>query len=85
MSYEKYFKRLKEVHLKRRLLKSYVETFLAFGLNQLIEKPTKSSLCAVSLFDQKKKLAITASFLMNCQTTSLVTTPGKQKYSNKEA
>ena len=48
---QKYFKRLKEVHFKRRLLKPYVETILAFGLNQLIEKPTKSTLCNVSLID----------------------------------
>ena len=49
----KIFKRLKEIHLKHRLLKPYVETFLAFGLNQLIEKPTKSTLflCTVSLID----------------------------------
>ena len=37
--------------MKRRLLKPYVETFLAFGLNQLIEKPTKSILRIVSLID----------------------------------
>ena len=83
MSNEKYFKRLKEVHLKRWLLKPYVGTFLAFGLNELIEKPTKSTLGSVSLFDQKKKLVF-RSFLMNYQTTSFVTAPGKQKYSNKE-
>ena len=37
--------------MKRRLLKPYVETFLAFGLNQLIEKPTKPTLRTVSLID----------------------------------
>ena len=47
----KNFKRLKEIHLKHRLLKPYVEIFLAFGFNQLIEKPTNSTLCTVSLID----------------------------------
>ena len=37
--------------MKCRLLKPYVETFLAFGLNQLIEKPIKSTLHIVSLID----------------------------------
>ena len=37
--------------MRRRLLKPYVETFLAFGLNQLIEKPTQSTLRIVSLID----------------------------------
>ena len=46
---EKKFKRLKETQLKPRLLKAYVETFLAFGLNQLIKKLTRSPLRTVSL------------------------------------
>ena len=46
---KKYFKRLKETQLQNRLLKPYVETFLCFGLNQLIEKLASSTLCAVSL------------------------------------
>ena len=37
--------------MRRRLLKPYVETFLAFELNQLIEKQTKSTLRIVSLID----------------------------------
>ena len=37
--------------MKPRLLKPYIETFLASGLNKLIEKPTKSTLCIVSLID----------------------------------
>ena len=37
--------------MKPRLLKPYIETFLASGLNQLIEKPTKSTLHIVSLID----------------------------------
>ena len=37
--------------MKRSLLKPYVETLLAFGLNQLIEKPTKLTLGTVSLID----------------------------------
>ena len=37
--------------MKHRLLRPYVETFLAFGLNQLIEKPTTSTLRTVSLID----------------------------------
>ena len=37
--------------MKHRLLKPYIETFLASGLNQLIVKPTKSTLCIVSLID----------------------------------
>ena len=37
--------------MKHRLLKPYIETFLASGLNQLIEKPTKSTLHVVSLID----------------------------------
>ena len=37
--------------MKRRLLSPYIETFLAFGLNQLMEKPTKSTLRTVSLID----------------------------------
>ena len=37
--------------MKHRLLKPYIETFLASGLNQLIEKPTKSTLRIVSLID----------------------------------
>ena len=37
--------------MKRRLLKPYIETFLAFGINQLIENPTKSTLRTVSLID----------------------------------
>ena len=37
--------------MKLRLLKPYVETFLASGLNQLIEKPTKLTLRIVSLID----------------------------------
>ena len=48
---KKYCKRLKEAQLKHRLLRPYVENFLAFGLNQLIEKPTKSTLHSVSLTD----------------------------------
>ena len=32
---KKYFKKLKEAQLKHRLLKPYVEVFLAFGLYQL--------------------------------------------------
>ena len=37
---QKYFKRLKEAQLKHRPLRLYVETFLTFGLNQLMKKPT---------------------------------------------
>ena len=37
--------------MKPRLLRPYIETFLASGLNQLIEKPTKSTLHIVSLID----------------------------------
>ena len=37
--------------MKHRLLKPYVETFLAFGLNQLIEKPARSTLRTVSPID----------------------------------
>ena len=37
--------------MKLRLLKLYVETFLASELNKLIEKPTKSTLHIVSLID----------------------------------
>ena len=37
--------------MKRRLLKPYIEAFLAVGLNQLIEKPAKSTLRTVSLID----------------------------------
>ena len=48
---KKDFKRLKEAQLKHRLLKSYVETFLAFGLNQLIENSTRSTLHIASLID----------------------------------
>ena len=48
---KKSFKRLTESQLKHRLLKPYVETFLAFELNQLIEKPTSSSVHTVSLID----------------------------------
>ena len=48
---KKYFKRLKEAQLKHRLLRPYIETFLAFELNQLIGKPTRSTLCTVSLID----------------------------------
>ena len=36
-------KRLKDAPLRHRLLKPYVATFLAFELNQLIEKPTRST------------------------------------------
>ena len=48
---KKYFKRLKETQLKHRLLKPYVETFLALGLNQIIEKPTRSTLHTAFLID----------------------------------
>ena len=48
---KKYFKRLKEAQLKHRILRPYAETLLAFGLNQLIEKPTRSTLRTVSLID----------------------------------
>ena len=48
---KKHFKRLKEAQLKHRLLRPYVETFLAFGLSQLIEKSTRSTLHTVSLID----------------------------------
>ena len=41
---KKYFKRLKEIILKHRPLKPYVETFSAFGLNQILEKPIRSTL-----------------------------------------
>ena len=33
------------------LPRPYIETFLAFGLNQLIEKPTRSTLSTVSVVD----------------------------------
>ena len=45
------FKKLKEAQLKHWLLKPYVKTFLAFGLNQLTEKPTRFTLRTVSLID----------------------------------
>ena len=45
----KSFKRLKEAQLKHRLLKLYVETFIAFRLNQLIEKAKNLPLYTVSL------------------------------------
>ena len=48
---KKYFERLKEAHLKHRPLKPYVETFLVFRLNQLIEKPARSTLRTVSVID----------------------------------
>ena len=48
---QKYFKRFKEAQLKNRLLKPYVQTYLAFGLNQLIEKPKRSTLHTVLLID----------------------------------
>ena len=48
---QKYFKRFKETQLKNRLLKPYVQTYLAFGLNQLIEKPKRSTLHTVFLID----------------------------------
>ena len=48
---EKCFKRLKETQLKHRLLKPHAETFLAFGLNQLIEKRSRSTLQTVFLID----------------------------------
>ena len=41
---KKYFKRLKEIILKHRPLKPYLETFSAFGLNQILEKPIRSTL-----------------------------------------
>ena len=44
-------KRLNEAQLKHRLLKPYVGTFFAFGLNQLIENPTRSTLQTASLID----------------------------------
>ena len=37
--------------MKHKLLKPYVEIFLAFGLNQLIEKPTRWTLRTVSFID----------------------------------
>ena len=37
--------------MKQRQLKPYVETFLAFELNQLIEKPTSLTLYTASLID----------------------------------
>ena len=75
---EKYFKRLKDPHLKHRLF------FLAFGLNQLIEKLTRSTLHTMSLVghistNSKGKLEIMGSFLMEYQTMTLFTVPGKQK------
>ena len=45
---KKHFKRLKDAQLKHRLLKPYVETFLAFELNQLKEKQ-QGRLCALCL------------------------------------
>ena len=48
---QKYFKRFKEAQLKNRLLKPYVQTYLTFGLNQLIEKPKRSTLHTVFLID----------------------------------
>ena len=48
---KKYFKRLKEAQPKHRTLKPYVETYLVFGLNQLIEKRTRSTLRTVPLID----------------------------------
>ena len=44
MSWKKYFKRVKEAQLNHRLLKPFVETFLAFELDQPIEKPVKFNL-----------------------------------------
>ena len=41
---KKNLKSFREAQLKHGLLKLCVETFLAFGLNQLIEKPTRSTL-----------------------------------------
>ena len=46
-----HFKRDRESHMKYRLLKPYIETFLAFGLNQLKEKPTRSTSGTASLID----------------------------------
>ena len=71
----KYFKRLKEAQLKHRLLRPYVETVLAFGLNQLIEKTQEGRLCALSLIDHtltnsKEKVKITVLFLVEYQTTT---------------
>ena len=37
--------------MKHRLLKPYVGTFFAFGLNQLIENPTRSTLQTAPLID----------------------------------
>ena len=70
--------------MKHRLLKPYVETFLAFELNQLREKPTRSTLHNMSLIDhiltiQRKKLGIMVSFLLEYPTMTLFTVPGKQK------
>ena len=48
---KRYFKRLTEAQLKHRLLKPYVETFLAFRLNQLIEKSTIPTLRTAFLID----------------------------------
>ena len=48
---KKSFKRDKESHLKYRLLKPYIETFLAFRSNQLKEKPTRSISRTTSLID----------------------------------
>ena len=37
--------------MKHKLLRPYIETFFAFGLNQLIEKPTRPTLSTVSVVD----------------------------------
>ena len=49
---KKKFKSLVEAHLKYRLLNPYIKTILAFGLNQLMENSTRSTLSTVFVIDR---------------------------------
>ena len=48
---KKYFRKLKEAQSKQSLLKPYLETLLTFGLNQIIDKSTRSTLNTSTLID----------------------------------
>ena len=81
---KKYFKRLKEAQLKHRLLRPYVETFLTFRLNQIIEKPTRSTLRTVSLIDHiltnsKEKVRDNGVISSGISDHALFIVPGQQK------
>ena len=45
-------KKFNEIQSNKRLIKSYMEKCSAFGLTQLIDMPTRSTLNTLSLVDQ---------------------------------